>query len=68
MQAEGALSSSLEIFFFLGGGGGCIQLELTEIIEVTFKCGHVTTSFPGYSHEEYPGTGARFLGRVLKLF
>ena len=26
------------------------------------------TSFPGYSHEEYPGTGARFLGRILKLF
>ena len=26
------------------------------------------TSFPGYSHEEYPGTGARFLGRIWKLF
>ena len=26
------------------------------------------TSFPGYSHQEYPGTGARFLGRILKLF
>ena len=25
------------------------------------------TSFPGYSHEEYPGTGAGFLGRILKL-
>ena len=28
----------------------------------------ITASFPGYSHEEYPGTGARFLGRILKLF
>ena len=28
-----------------------------------------TTSFPGYSYEEeYPGTGSRFLGRILKLF
>ena len=26
------------------------------------------TSFPGYSDEEYPGTGARFLGRILKMF
>ena len=31
--------------------------------------GCIATSFPGYSHdEEYPGTGARFLGRILKLF
>ena len=26
------------------------------------------TSYPGYSHEGYPSTGARFLGRIFKLF
>ena len=48
--------------------GNYEYVNISSFAVLAIKLMLEATSFPGYSHEEYPGTRARFLGRILKLF